>query len=249
MDTLDEMLHTIHVPYPARRVYLDLVEHGESPARSISERLSMTRPSVYDQLDVLASHGLLSEREVDGKAFFAVDDIDELPRLLNERIDSIKKLTDTFSKERATLQKKTQTVEPKIKFFEGREGLVRLYRDLLWESDTTIETLWPHTEMAEILGEKEIESFNKKRIKRHVKIHSIWPCGSRPKRGFWAGGDWGVERRIAPRGFSWSMQYTIYGDKVAFMSSEDELFGFVVLSREFAFLMHIQFKALWLLSK
>lgn len=248
MDIVDNMLKTLDISYPARRVYLDLVRHGESPARLIAERLSMTRPSVYGHLNMLTDIGLLGEREVDGKAMFGIHDIDDLPRMLEEKMETMKKTTQAFEKERDVLKKETKTVEPKIKFFEGKEGLRRLYRDLLWESDALIETIWPHEQMADVLGEEEIRSFNRKRIRHKIKIHTIWPARTKPKRGFWKGEDWGVERRIAPPGFAWTMQYSIYGDKVAFMSSKDELFGFVVASREFASLMRTQFRALWMIS-
>lgn len=249
MDIIDEMLRSLGLVYPARRVYLDIFEHGESPARLIAERLSMTRPSVYDQLKSLTSSGLIGEREKDGKTVFSIHDIDDVPRLLEEKISTMKQTADAYKKERERLKKKTSTIEPKIKFFEGKEGVLRLYRDLLWESDTLIQTIWPHERMSEVLGEEEIKSFNRKRIKYHIKIQAIWPHGSKLKRGFWGGEDSGVQRRIAPKGFSWTMQYSIYGDKVAFMSSERELFGFVVASREFAELMRMQFRALWSISK
>jgi hypothetical protein len=43
----------------------------------------------------------------------------------------------------------------------------------------------------------------------------------------------------------WTMGYTIYGDKVSFVSSNKEVFGFIVQSAEFAALMKMQFDVLW----
>ena len=127
---------------------------------------------------------------------------------------------------------------------------MRLYRDLLWESDTLIETVWPHKKMAKIFGDEELASFNAKRIKHKIRVRTIWPQDSKPKTiDVWQGGDWGVERRVAPKGYDFDMQYSIYGDKVAFMSSESELFGFTVASSEFAALMRMQFRALWAISR
>jgi len=57
------------------------------------------------------------------------------------------------------------------------------------------------------------------------------------------------EIRYAPKGMTWDMGYWMYDDKVAFISSQKELFGFVVHSRDFANLMRAQFHALWQISK
>jgi hypothetical protein len=45
------------------------------------------------------------------------------------------------------------------------------------------------------------------------------------------------------------MAYTIYGDKVFFISSSSESFGFSVHSLDFANMMSAQFDLLWSLSK
>ena len=57
------------------------------------------------------------------------------------------------------------------------------------------------------------------------------------------------EVRLAPKGMTWEMGYWIYRDKVAFVSSHHEVFGFVVHSRDFTEMMKAQFEQIWKLSK
>jgi hypothetical protein len=45
------------------------------------------------------------------------------------------------------------------------------------------------------------------------------------------------------------MGYTIYDDKVSFISSEKEIFGFIVQSEEFSKLMKLHFDLFWNISK
>ena len=54
--------------------------------------------------------------------------------------------------------------------------------------------------------------------------------------------------RFAPEGMTWNMGYWLYEDKVAFLSSEKEGFGFVVQSKDFANLMKLQFEEIWKIS-
>ncbi len=48
---------------------------------------------------------------------------------------------------------------------------------------------------------------------------------------------------------TWGMSYWLYEDKVAFISSKDESFGFVIHSKDFSNLIRSQFDIIWKLSK
>jgi hypothetical protein len=57
------------------------------------------------------------------------------------------------------------------------------------------------------------------------------------------------ELRFAPKGMTWNMGYWMYENRVAFLSSEKEGFGFVIHSKEFAQMMRLQFEQMWKVSK
>ena len=249
MDILDQMLSELLLPPPARRVYINLVEFGEASARTIAERLSVARPSIYDHLAPLITLGLVIERDREGKTLFAVHDVNDLGRLLAERGERLDKLQRVFESERTKLAKRTHSVEPKIKFVEGKEGVLSILRDMLWEAGGGIKTVWPYHEMLRVLGKENLEEFNRKRIRHKIKIRSIWTNKVKISEKIWRGGEWEVERRFAPKGFAPEMGYSIYGNKVSFISSGKELYGFIVHSEDFADLMNAQFELLWKDSK
>ena len=56
------------------------------------------------------------------------------------------------------------------------------------------------------------------------------------------------ELRFAPHEMVWNMSYWLYADKAAFISSQKEMFGFVITSAEFVELMRAQFKIIWKIS-
>ncbi len=249
MDIVGKILEQLHVGKSARLVYSDLVEHGASPARLIAMRLSMTRPSVYDQLNELMSRGLVVERGSDGKTLFVLRDIADLGRFLEKEREHIESLEKEFGDARETLAHQTRSVEPKIRFVSGREGIVGSMHDMLWDDSECLKVVWPYREMVKTLGKESLVDFNKKRIRQRVRLQSIWSSGeANLKTHMYSGEDEGVERRFAPHGFSPRMGYTIYGDKVLFVSSSAEVFGFTVQSRDFADLMRAQFDMLWDLS-
>lgn len=249
MDILKKALGTLGFAGPVADVYADLVENGRSPARVIAARLGMTRPSVYDQLKILIENGLVAEYDADGKAQFAVHDIADLGRRMQREEERIADERAALAREEGRLAARVATAEPKIKFFAGREAILGSMHDMLWDDQLTLQVVWPYEEMLRTLGRDGLEAFDRKRIRNDIRLETLWVGRLDSKKGqLWGEDESGVERRFAPESFAPTMGYTIYGDKVLFVSSAQEAFGFAVSSADFASLMREQFSVLWQLS-
>lgn len=244
------MLTVLGVPEKSQSVYVDLLTHGPSPARQMALRLGTPRSSLYDHIRPLLDLALVSERDTDGKAVFAVHDLTDLDRLVAKQAESLTLLRSQFAREKETLAKAVAlSSEPKIKFVEGREGVASLLLEMLWDTKSEIKTVWPYEEMLKVLSKEDLELFNRKRIKQSISLKTIWTGPKPPKQHVWRGGDYKVERRQVGVKYSADMAYNIYGEKVSFFSSAGEQYGFVVHSQDFAELMRAQFAALWEVSK
>jgi hypothetical protein len=90
-------------------------------------------------------------------------------------------------------------------------------------------------------------------VRNGVSIRVIWPqdkTSDVEKNIFLAPGKEVLrEVRLAPEGVEFSMGYWAYGNKVMFMSSKAENFGFIVESKELRQLLKTQFEILWNISK
>jgi sugar-specific transcriptional regulator TrmB len=248
--SLDDILKSIDLPPSSQKIYRELLLNGESTARLLAERLSLTRPSTYDHLTILIKKGLVVEREVDHTTYFAVDDVRHIEQTLKEKITVLEEHRKAFTTLLPSMLKQSQKDAPRIKFYEGKEGLHYLVNDVLWYKGETIYTMWPYEEMLHVLGKDALIRFNNRRIQEKINVHTLWPHTSKIKDSYiWSGKDFLTKRRNAPKGTSWSMGYTIYGDKVSFIASSKEVFGFIVQSKDFAELMKVQFDALWKMSK
>ncbi len=235
------------------RVYLQLIENGASSARMLAEKLTIPRPSVYDNLKILIQKGLVVERYQDNKKLFQVDDLKNLPRLLTNKINYLQQEEKELEGILPKLLNQVQAVEPKIKFYSGVEGVRQVLNDMFWYKDLETMALWPISEMVELLGKEYIADMNRKRIRQKLFTRGIWPedkrvdLKSHPFLG--VGKGFYREIRIAPKGITWNMSYWVYADKVAFISSRQETFGFVIHSRDFAEMMKAQFEVIWKASK
>jgi sugar-specific transcriptional regulator TrmB len=245
-NNLEEVLHSLGLPIPSQKIYRELLEHGETTARFLSEKLGITRPSTYDHLALLIKRGLVVEKKKDNKTYFAADDVRHIEQALASSIETLESHRKSFQTILPSLLARSSQEAPKIKFYEGKEGLAYLVNDILWCKDETIYTLWPYAEMLKVLGKEVLTRFNDRRLQRKIKVHALWPHGAKQdKDHIWSGKDALAERRHAPKEMAFEMGYTIYGDKVSFISSQREVFGFIVQSKDFAELMCSQFKVLW----
>ncbi len=243
------ILKSLGLPPFSQKIYQSLLENGETTARFLSESLGITRPSTYDHLHILIKKGLVVEKKVGSTTYFLPDDVKYIKRSLEDAIDDLKEKKQLFETMLPFLLKAGVTEHPRISFFEGKEGVARIIYDALWCSGKTIYTLWPYEEMLGVVGEEVLLRFNKRRLQEKITIHSLWPHESKDKEHIWKDNDVFTKRKKAPKGFDFTMGYTIYGDRVSFIASHNEGFGFIVHSKDFSDLMRTQFEFIWKASK
>jgi len=106
--------------------------------------------------------------------------------------------------------------------------------------------------MIGILGEEFFKKHNKERIAQNIYTRAIWPQNQRVNiqtHSYLGIGDAFLrEIRIAPKEIGFEMGYWIYENKVAFVSSKKESFGFIIESRELAEMLSSQFEMVWKIS-
>lgn len=234
-------------------IYHRLLESGASPARQLAENLGIPRPTIYDNLKLLIQKGLITEHSEENKKIFQVNDLKILPQLLDIRIEELKEQKKEINQILPDLIKNLKTIEPKIKFYSGVDGIKSVLRELLWYENIDTCAMWPISETVTLLGADYMANLNRRRIRQNISLRTIWPqdklldlkeypflgVGTRHLR----------QMRHAPEGMTWSMSYWQYEDKVAFISSKEEMFGFVIHSRDFAELIKAQFEEIWKISK
>lgn len=246
MDRFREILNNLGIQQSAQRVYVSLVKDGEATANVLAKRTGITRPSVYDQIKELRKKDLVVERAVGGKTFFAASDVRRIDAMLGDRIERLSSDRELLADTLASFMKQAKTVQPKIKFFEGKEGAQQLMKDILWHDDITLSIFWPYQQMREILGDDFLQWFNERRVKRHIAVKTIWPNKERKSKDhIFVENDTYVTRKYAQPNQVCDMGYMVYDNKVAFISSTKEAFGFIVESKEFAALTTMQFESLW----
>ena len=128
---IESILRDLELPPTSSKIYQDLLENGEATARLLSDRLRLTRPSTYDHLAILKQRGLIIERKIDNKMFFAIDDVRTVKQALNEKITSLTEHERLFTFMLPELLKRTKTEALVITFFKRTKDLSYSIHDLL----------------------------------------------------------------------------------------------------------------------
>jgi sugar-specific transcriptional regulator TrmB len=119
-------------------IYLDIFQHGQSFASSVSLRTGIDRTTVYSALKRLLKKGVIAQTKMnDVKAYLAVSPeifMDSIERKIND-LESEKKMAGLFVKEMTNLKKRAY-VQPKIKIFEGDDAIINLYSQTLEKGGT-----------------------------------------------------------------------------------------------------------------
>lgn len=230
-------------------IYLSLLTEGQATARTLAARTGMTRPSVYDQLKSLIVLNLVVELDIEGKAEFAAADIKYLDALLADKIDRLEQSRVFLTEALPSLVDSLHTVTPKVRFFEGEDGVKQLIKDIMWHDKSTLQVIWPEQKMNEVFGTLFLKWFDERRLKRQLAIESLWVTNTKKVSDtlFTTGAH--DARRILKNAKSIAMGTIIYDSKVAFISSHAEAFGFIVESNEFAAVEREKFGALWQVAK
>ncbi len=235
------------------KTFLFLAENGEQTAGILAKKTGLSRPSLYGFVQKLQKLGLVIESQKNGVKTFIASPREKVSAVFEEKIIELRDGKTIMEKAYAEMVKTGITVNPKFQLFEGKEGMRQVLKDMLLYNNVETKAYWPIKAMIEILSEEFFRKLNKDRIQQKLYTRAIWPQGQivdikkHPYLG--AGGKFLREIRIAPKDIGFSMGYWIYGNKVAFISSKKESFGFIIESKELVEMLSSQFEIIWDLSK
>jgi sugar-specific transcriptional regulator TrmB len=252
---IDQILSTLGFSAEETKTYLLLLEQGPSTASALAKKIGAARPSVYGFLQKLQNKGIVSESLKENVKVFAAAPPATVTKLFTQHIEQLQQAKAQYQVLVPALEKSapSQFLSPKFRFYEGAEGVQHVLKDMLLYSSIETQAYWPIASMIDILSPDFFRYLNKERIRNNLYTRAIWPENQavsvkrHPYLG--VGADFKREIRIAPKGIEFSMGYWIYGSNVAFISSRQESFGFIIESRELAEMLLSQFELIWKASK
>lgn len=226
-------------------VYLAILKLKKATVIQLSDATKIKRTTIYHCLETLIHKELVQKSVQDNKKYYLADDPKTgFNNLLQDQKTAINlvvpELKNIFGQGLG---------QPEIKIYYHTSGLQQMFSDVLNSTEKLARYYRSDTNLEDLLGDKFIEDFVKKRVKNGVKSLSLRPFGYRPKRKQKLPHNQELrEVRFLPNEFSAKPFICVYDDKVTFissMSNKGHKMGFMIQSQEFAHAQKEIFDLLW----
>lgn len=226
-------------------VYLAILVLGRGTASKIARKAHIVRTTVYDILGSLFDKGLVTLTGKEPKQEYVALSPDQLKDYVAKELE--KKQND-FKQVKESLVPQLKSIHnvknrPKVLFYEGKEGLEKVYEDTL-SSHETIRAYANVSEMHEALP-NYFPLYYKRRTEKGIAIKAIFPTN---KAGFERAKEDKKEAResalVPADKYYFSPEINIYDNKVMIASWKEKL-GIIIESSEIADAMKKVFELAW----
>lgn len=220
---------------------------------ALAKRLLLPRPTIYGNLAGLIQKGLVRKGLRSEGGMFHVERTETIARLLDEKTVEFQRAKSSL---RDVLAAPDTTVEHKPRFivYEGMDAYARIFRDILRSKEKEIYWVWPLSDMVKWIPEQTFFDFHTERVSQGMWLNVLWPQSKKmslKKHPLLFPKEEGTSLRrirLLPKNIEQSIGYGIYGTKVAFLSSNQENYAFVIDSAELSHTFKNLFDFLWSVS-
>jgi sugar-specific transcriptional regulator TrmB len=232
-------------------VYLSCLELGETHVIPITQRVSLPRNSVVYILEKLREKCLIDIVERKNRRTYIPKPPRTLITLLRNRQLHIEEQVESLKKSLPELNHlyTATPLQPQVRIYRGRDEIRQLYEEMLQAPVNEIWYVGEYNRIIEVLGERYLREWIKRRIVKKIKTRSIRVRSAESEDPiFGSPKETNRQIRYAPSDFVSPGHVSMYGDTVAIVTTSKEDFGTVITSREYAEIMRSWFGQLWKVS-
>ncbi len=222
-------------------VYLAALELGSANVIEISKKSHIKRTTTYNVLLELIEQGMVSQAMKGKKRFF----VGEAPEKILREMKNKERM---FSEILPQLQSihNSKVGKPKVRYYEGRDGLKEVYEDTLRQPGKEILGFFSY-DIVDILGKEWVDDYVKRRILKGVHARAIGPNDKSLLRDYIQNDQ--LHRRatklIDQQDFPFSVEIDIYGHQHVAMISAKEEIGLIIEGIEIHDTLKHLFNLVW----
>lgn len=233
MDT--DTLTAIGLTNSQAKAYLVLVQNGSISPPELAHQTNETRSNAYKILDRLAELGLAIKSKRGKNIIFYVSNPVSLETIAKKQRDIALEQEKKVKLSMPALLNYfyTYSQQPGVRFFQGKDGIVQILNDILRTKKTVHLIRSPHDN--DFYDGPEFESFKRKRAQLGIKTQALTPSTPTANRNPDVDAAQLFTRTWLPKGgYEGSVDWYIYGNKLAIISYGDEAIGMIIESPQVA---------------
>lgn len=253
---LAEKLKKVGLSDKEASVYTALLLAGGAYPSKVAEITKLNRTTVYKILENLSVRGLVTELEKKNKLFYQVEKPRNVERYAQSRITLAKRQLEQTHMLLPTLEGLYAHAEnkPIVRFFEGQEGVLRVYEDHVNVEKPYEMLAWSNTsDLMKFLTEEFRNKYIRKKQKIGITTRAIFPDAdvdlryneeiykNFPKK------IWIKQKNIPHKLFPYKSDITIYGEnKVSIINfGKTGLAGTIIEDKTIHDMMKMIFELAW----
>ena len=229
-------------------VYLALLSLGKGTVTQISRNAGINRPTGYHILDSLELKELVKVSGKEPKQEYVAESPDQIEKFLLKKIENDQSYIKEARKIIPELKSMHNVVDrPKVLFYEGKEGLEKVYEDTL----TSHESIRAYASVGDMHAGLPgyFPEYYKRRAKKGIAIRAIIPNTEAGLERKTFDKEEMRETALVPKdSFYFSPEINIYDDKVMIASWKEKL-GIIIESAEIADAMKKIYELAWTEAK
>lgn len=228
------------------RFYHANLELGIATLLEIAKKARLQRSTAYLIADELVSMDLINEDHKTYKKLFTAAEPDRILQKLEAKYRQIGRnniaLKEALPELRAAHQ--TTAIRPRVRTFEGKVGLVAVWKDILSEQQEIL--LWTNQETERhVFGEAIHDLFIMERLAKKIPTRvlavnnlkgvTLQEIDSQNMR----------QTKLLTSGTSFTGETYIYGNKIAILDMNKDIFGIITESEQIASSQRAIFEHAW----
>lgn len=237
---LKDILEQIGLTSHEASVYLAALELGSGTTIQIAKKANIKRTTCYDILLDLKIKGLIFESTKEKRRLFIAEDPEKLKKDL-ERKEAV--FLEALPQFRSLYN--ISGVKPKIRFYEGVEGIKEVYMDTLKYSGGFYA--FGSEDIVKIVEQEWMNAFIKKRVKKGISVRAILPKTNYAREILRENDQKELRstKLIDKNKYPFSIEIDIYGhSKISLISAKENL-AVIIESSEIYNTLKLIFEALW----
>lgn len=221
-------------------VYLAALELGGASVIDIARKANIKRTTAYDVLLDLQKEGLISQTIQGKKRLFVGEDPEKIKRDLERKEAAFSEILPMIKS-----IYNVKGVKPKIRFYEGVDGLKECYLDTLKYSGEILALGSEHA--AKALSTDWLVSYVEDRVKKKIFLKAIVVDSQLVQKEFLSKDreQMRISKTIDPKKYPFTIEINIYGHQKVFLMSPNEQIGLIIEGQEIYRTMKSMFELIW----
>lgn len=247
-NSLAKSLENIGFTKNESAVYIALLELGKGTVAKIAERAKINRTTGYNLLSTLVQRGMVSSSGKGARQEFVAESPDRLVAYMKKEAEDLVENLSIASRIVPELKSIHNVSErPRVRFYEGEEGLESVYEDTL-TSHETIRAYAAVDDVHKALPDY-FPKYYQRRAKEGIAIRAIFPATDVSRKRSESDKAEMRETLFVPADkYYFTPEINIYDNKVMIASWREKL-GIIIESAEIADAMKKTFELAWAEAK